>query len=118
MRSFMYCIALLAITFTVGCAANQPIIDPASVDMDLYQYDLAECEQIADQVEQKAGSGALGGAIVGGLIGAVLGDSDRVKKSAAVGGILGGTKGAASTQREKSQVVKNCLRNRGYQVLN
>ncbi len=120
MRSIMHCITLLAITFTVGCAAShsKPIIDTASVDMELYQYDLAECEQIADQVEQKAGSGAVGGAIVGGLIGAVTGDSDSVKKAAGVGGILGGTKGATATQREKSQVVKNCLRNRGYQILN
>jgi hypothetical protein len=120
MKSILYCITIVAITVATGCAANRskPIIDPDSVDMELYQYDLAECEQIAEQVEQKAGSGAVGGAVVGGLIGAIVGDSDSVKRSAGVGGVLGGAKGAGATEREKSQVVKNCLRNRGYKILN
>jgi hypothetical protein len=32
--------------------------------------------------------------------------------------VAGGAKGVGSTNKEKSQVVKNCLRNRGYQILN
>jgi outer membrane lipoprotein SlyB len=120
MKNILYCIMIVAITFAAGCAANhsKPIIDPESVDMEQYQYDLAECEQIAEQVEQKAASGAVGGAVVGGLIGAIVGDSDSVKRSAGVGGVLGGAKGAGATERERSQVVKNCLRNRGYTILN
>ncbi|MBT8434742.1 MAG: glycine zipper family protein [Gammaproteobacteria bacterium] len=120
MKSILPCITIVAIIFASGCAANRskPIIDPDSVDMEIYQYDLAECEQIAEQVDQKAGSGAVGGAIVGGVIGAIVGDSNAVKRSAGVGGVLGGVKGAGATEREKSKVVKNCLRNRGYTVLN
>jgi uncharacterized protein YcfJ len=120
MKSLLYFITIVAITFAAGCAANRskPVIDPASVDMEQYELDLAECEQIAEQVEQKAGSSAVGGAVVGGVIGAIVGDSDSVKHSAAVGGVLGGVKGAGATEREKSQVVKNCLRNRGYKILN
>ncbi len=120
MKSILYCITIVAITVATGCAANRskPIIDPDSVDMELYQYDLAECEQIAEQVDQKAGSGAVSGAVVGGLIGAIVGDGDSVKRSAGVGGVLGGAKGAGATGRERSQVVKNCLRNRGYNILN
>ena len=40
-----------------GCAAHssKPVIDPAGVDMVQYEQDVAECEQIATQVEQKAG---------------------------------------------------------------
>jgi uncharacterized protein YcfJ len=116
----MYLVTIVAITFAAGCAANRskPIIDPASVDMEQYELDLAECQQISEQVEQKVGSGALGGAVVGGLIGAIVGDSDSVKRSAGVGGVLGGAKGAGATERERSQVVKNCLRNRGYKILN
>jgi hypothetical protein len=103
-----------------GCAAGRsiPVIDPAGVDMGLYQADLAECEQISRQVEQKAGAGAAGGAVIGGLIGAITGDSDRVAKSAGTGAVIGGAKGAGATQRERDQVVKNCLRNRGYKILN
>ena len=120
MKSIIYCIAIVAITFAAGCATNRskPIIDPDSVDMELYQYDLAECEQIAEQVDQKAGSAAVSGAVVGGVIGAIVGDSNAVKRSAGVGGVLGGVKGAGATERERSQVVKNCLRNRGYTILN
>jgi hypothetical protein len=120
MRNTLYCVILVTITFAAGCAANRsrPVIDPSGVDMELYQYDLAECEQISKQVDQKAGAGAVGGAVVGGLIGAIVGDSNQVKRSAGVGGVLGGAKGAGDTERERSRVVKNCLRNRGYKILN
>ncbi len=111
---------LLALALVAGCAGggSKPIVDPAGVDMGRYQADLAECQQIAQQVDQKAGAGAAGGAVVGGLIGAITGDSNRVKRSAGVGAVLGGAKGAGATQRERDLVVKNCLRNRGYTVLN
>lgn len=119
MRLTIYCGILLGAALAAGCANRaNPIIDPDGVDMGQYQRDLAACEQIAEQVENKTAGGAIGGAVVGGLIGAVVGDSNQVKKSAGVGGILGATKGAAATKREKVLVVKNCLRNRGYTVLN
>lgn len=103
-----------------GCAAHgsKPIIDPAGVDMAQYQEDVGECEQIATQVEQKAGAGAAGGAVVGGLVGAIFGGSDGALKGAGAGAVGGGARGSAATQREKSRTVKNCLRNRGYRILN
>lgn len=102
-----------------GCAGkSKPVIDPAGVDMERYQADLAECEQVAQQVDQKAGAEAAGGALVLGLIGAVVGDSETAKKGAGVGAISGGARGASATNRERALVVKNCLRNRGYRVLN
>jgi outer membrane lipoprotein SlyB len=101
-----------------GCASSGPIIDPAGVDMDQYEVDVAECEQISEQVEQKAGKSAAAGAIIGGLIGAVTGNSRSVQKSAGAGAVIGGAKGAGSTSQEKEKVVKNCLRNRGYKILN
>ena len=103
-----------------GCASpgRDVVIDPAGVDMQQYQQDLAQCEQIAQQVRSKAGSRATGGAIVGGLIGSVVGDSTTARKGAGVGAITGAARGGAATRRERVQVIKNCLRNRGYQVLN
>ena len=103
-----------------GCAAHssKPVIDPAGVDMAKYEKDLGECEQIALQVESKAGAGAAEGAVVGGLIGGIFGGSDGALKGAGAGAVGGAAGGAADTQREQSTVVKNCLRNRGYQVLN
>ena len=112
----IFAAALLA---AAGCAGKSPpVVDPHGVDMARYQKDLAECENIAAQVEQKAGERALGGALVVGLIGAVLGDGDTAKKAAGAGLIGGAAEGAEETKRERATVVKNCLRNRGYQVLN
>ena len=58
-----------------GCAAHdwKPIIDPAGVDMAQYEVDVAEGEQIATQVAQKAGNRAARGAVGASLIGAVVG---------------------------------------------
>jgi uncharacterized protein YcfJ len=103
-----------------GCASNsqKPVIDPAGVDMAQYDADVAECEQIADQVEQKAGEQAAGGALVGGLIGAIVGGGDSAVVGAGVGAVGGGARGVGATRQERSKVVKNCLRNRGYKILN
>ncbi|MCP4768011.1 MAG: glycine zipper family protein [Gammaproteobacteria bacterium] len=120
MRPPLAAIGLFGITLIAGCAANssKPIIDPEGVDMEQYEADIAACEEIATQVDQKAGEGAARGALVGGLIGAVVGDSEAVLTSAGVGAVVGGADGAATTEKEKSKVVKNCLRNRGYKILN
>ncbi len=120
MRQHLVAIGLLGITLATGCAAHssKPIIDPQGVDMEQYEADISDCEEIATQVDQKAGEGAARGALVGGLIGAVIGDSESVLTSAGIGAVAGGASGAARTDKEKSQVVKNCLRNRGYEILN
>ena len=41
-----------------------------------------------------------------------------VGEDAAVGAILGGAKGLNEGDRDQVRVVKNCLRGRGYRVLN
>jgi hypothetical protein len=78
MKRTMFCISLLGITITAGCAgSSKPVIDPAGVDMEQYNIDVAECEQIAEQVDQQVVEGAAGGAVVGGLIGAITGNTAR-----------------------------------------
>jgi len=116
-RHLLY-IAFGTISLASGCASSQskPIIDPAGVDMAQYEIDVTECEQVATQVEQKAGTSAVEGAVVGGVIGAIF--DNNVGEAAAAGAVIGGVKGGASTEKEKSQVVKNCLRDRGYRILN
>lgn len=86
--------------------------------MTKYQSDLEACKQISMQVDSQAGERAVGGAVVGGAIGAVIGGGDLAKKSAGVGFITGLAKGGSASERERMLVVKNCLRNRGYRVLN
>ena len=101
-----------------ACARNQIIIDPAGVDQARYRQDLSECKAIAEQVDQKAGQGAVTGAVISGAIGAILGDRRDAERLAGVGAVSGAASGAAHTRQEKNMVIKNCLRNRGYKVLN
>jgi outer membrane lipoprotein SlyB len=103
-----------------ACASRGPIVDTQGVDMARYQQDLSQCETYAAQVNTgtEAGKGAVGGAVVGAAIGAIVGNSTTVARGAGVGGVLGGARGAARGEGEKDQVVKNCLRGRGYRVLN
>ena len=112
----VFCVLLLV----GGCASdpNKPIIDPEGVDMAQFEADRAKCEQVAQQVEQKAGNEAVGGAVVMGIIGAIFGDGDTAKRAAGAGFVGGGAKGLRKTELERAKVVKNCLRVRGYQVLN
>jgi len=120
-------VAVLALGLALaGCASRQYgaggqiIIDTKGVDMYQYQVDLEECRSYAAQVAvaDRAATGAAGGAVVGGVLGAIVGDSDTAKKGAGVGAVTGGVRGAASASQERDRVVRNCLRGRGYRVLN
>ena len=96
------------------------IIDRQGVDMSRYYSDLSDCQRYAEEVPvaQRTATSTAGGAVVGGVIGAVVGDSDTAKRGAGVGVVTGAIRGVSSGTREKEQVVKNCLRGRGYRVLN
>lgn len=112
----LLCLSLLCMG---GCSKRQSvIIDPKGVDMAQYERDLSECRQLAQQVDSQTGEGAAGGAVVGGLLGAVAGGERSVERTAGMGAVIGGARGARATREEREQVVKNCLRNRGYKVLN
>jgi hypothetical protein len=114
---FKYLLAM-SLVFVVACA-QQPniIIDKQGVDEKKYQQDLLACEQYATQVDSKAAKSAAGGAVVGGAIGSILSDRSA-GEGAGVGAITGLVRGASKTRQEKNKVVKNCLRNRNYKVLN
>ncbi|MDZ4080817.1 MULTISPECIES: glycine zipper family protein [Hydrocarboniphaga] len=113
--------AVLTIGATLaGCAGNGPIIDRTGVDEKRYASDLSECRTYASEVStgKAAGKSAIAGAVVGAAIGAITGNSTSVARGAGVGGVAGGASGAVSGEQSKDQVVKNCLRGRGYKVLN
>ncbi|MBT8063115.1 MAG: glycine zipper family protein [Xanthomonadales bacterium] len=108
--------SVLALSLT-ACASHKPIVDTKGVNMALYERDLAECTEYAEQVEsgEKVAKSAAVGAAVGAAIGAVFGNAGD---GAATGAIDGGTHGGLDADREKAAVVKRCLRGRGYRVLN
>jgi len=116
---YLLTLAVVSLVFVSGCAhRTNVVVDPAGVDMQAYQRDLNECQQLAQQVDPKAGKGAVGGAVVGAAVGAVVGNRTTAKKGAAVGAVGGTARGGAATRAERDQVVKNCMRNRNYSVLN
>jgi outer membrane lipoprotein SlyB len=110
-----------ALVLTSACTTtDEIIIDKKGVNMVQYEQDLAECRAYSSEVKtsEKAARGAVSGAVVGGAIGAVVDGSDGAARGAGVGAISGGAKGANQGGREEVQVVKNCLRGRGYRLLN
>jgi hypothetical protein len=118
----MLSLLAVVVTVTTACTTTREIIiDRKGVDMARYAVDKAECEAYADEVRagEKVVRGAASGAVVGGAVGVIVGDSsEAAARGAGVGAVTGGARGAAQGEREKVQVVKRCLRGRGYRVLN
>lgn len=117
--------AVLFVTAALtGCAAgptyNHVVIDTRDVDQRQYQQDLIECRRYADQVSvgSSAAGGAISGAIFGMAIGAILGNSDLAMQSAGIGAVSGGASAAGASMKSKADISKQCLRGRGYSVLN
>jgi hypothetical protein len=118
-------VALVLVWLTLGaCAgkAGKPIVDMKGVNPYQYEQDLAECSDYADEVPvgEKAVTGAAAGAAVGAAVG-VIWDGHRgssPERGAATGAVVGGAGGVGSGISERNRVVKNCLRGRGYAVLN
>ena len=101
-----------------GCLSHpEPLIDTQGVNMAQLEQDLETCENLGAQVhiENGVARGTVAGGAVGAASGAILGDAGT---GAALGAIGGGARSAQIGEREKSRVVKNCMRWRGYRVLN
>jgi outer membrane lipoprotein SlyB len=111
---------LLLLSVTACTTTHEIIIDRKGVNMASYEADLAECRVYSSEVAsgEKAVKGAASGAVVGGAIGAVVGGSSDAATGAGVGAITGGARGVSQGEQDKLRVVKNCLRGRGYRVLN
>lgn len=107
-----------ALAALAACASHpDPIIDAKGVDMAKYEQDLAECKSYAENVSVAEGTarGAAVGAAVGAVVGAISGDAAR---GAGYGGVSGGTQSGLNNKREQERIVKRCISNRGYDVLN
>ncbi len=119
---------------TTGSAFANVVVDMSQVaDYTQYQTDLQQCEGLAvqnqpnaPQRESVAGT-AVRGAAVGAAAGAVSGGSGSkaAKKGAGAGVILAAGRNSrerreasANATAQKDQIVKNCMRGRGYNVLN
>lgn len=112
--------ALATAGILAGCANYRPIVDSQSItDPQRYELDLADCQRYAEQVNPAASAlvGAALGALLGAALGAVADDPYWAITAAggAIGGLAGGTASAVGDQKD---VVRECMRQRGYAVLN
>ncbi len=121
----------LCAALTVGCVtqpeqvpgAGRIVIDTYGVNMRQYQADLVDCRGLSYAARADEGrrgvTRAAGGALLGGALGAIIGDSSRAAAAGAgAGAILGGVSGVGSAHVEAEHITRNCLRGRGYRVLN
>ena len=114
--------------------ANNVVVYMSQVqDYTQYQTDLQQCEGLAvqnqpDAPQREAVAGtAVRGAAVGATAGAISGGSGSkaAKKGAGIGVIAAASRNSrnrraasANASVQTDQIVKNCMRGRGYNVLN
>ena len=120
--------ALFLITLS-GCVANssgsifessKPIIDTKGVNMSQYDIDLEECSVFSEDIStgKSIAKGAATGAAVGAVIEAITDDVLSRRVAIEVRAVSGGAKSGIRAVREKDQILKRCLRGRGYKILN
>jgi CubicO group peptidase (beta-lactamase class C family) len=95
------------------------LIDPQGVDLNRFYRDYADCSRLAAAVDPTGQ--ALTGAGVGAVIGALVGNTQRVEGDGVRGALWGAGLGAgvalSAAEQERQQVLRRCLRNRGYAVI-
>ena len=120
-------ILFLSMCLLASCVSNDAsekndvaIIDTRGVDMDVYRNDLLDCSSFSkniDATQRTIEEGARSG-VTGAAVGAILGGKEGAKKIGGSAGILGAVEGHIEARYEQSKIIKNCLRGRGYKVLN
>ena len=122
---------LLFFCLVSGCIATQsgsifntrsgkPIVDTKGVNMSQYELDLEECSTFAEDIStgKSIAKGAVTGAAVGAVIEAITEDVRSRRDAIEIGAVSGGAQSGIRAVREKEQIVRRCLRGRGYKVLN
>jgi hypothetical protein len=118
--------AALAASVLAACAGHTPVIDHRTSNKTTAEYerDLAECQSYAEErgFVGDTAIGTLGGAAVGAALGAATGavfgsPGTGAALGAAVGGIGGGAGMGSNAAMEQKRIINNCMRNRGYDVL-
>ncbi len=123
MKRVMTLAAGALIGLTAACtntgANYQPIIDgPVGPN---YNNDLAQCQQLAAS-KPVLDSGSAGQAAIGAGVGAataaiVEDTGSNIGKGAAVGALVGLTSNAINNDQQRENIVKSCMRSRGYNVV-
>ncbi len=120
---------LVATAFLASCVSSyDPVVDfkASRNTSQAYDQNLRECQALAEQsgspVEDAAvagvGAAALGAAL-GAISGAILGGGagTGAAAGAAIGGTAGVAGGGVAGVADQRTIVRNCLRGRGYAVV-
>ena len=113
--------------FVVGCAQTDlsdrndiAIIDTRGVDESVFKKDYSECSDFAkniDLTERTLKQGAVAGA-TGAAVGVIIGGEEAAKKIGGSAAVLNAVEANLDGRNEQAKIIKNCLRGRGYKVLN
>ena len=122
-KLFLY----LNLFFVVGCAQTDlsdrndiAIIDTRGVDESVFKKDYSECSDFAkniDLTERTLKQGAVAGA-TGAAVGVIIGGEEAAKKIGGSAAVLNAVEANLDGRNEQAKIIKNCLRGRGYKVLN
>ena len=122
-KLFLY----LNLCFVIGCAQTDlsdrndiAIIDTRGVDESVFKKDYSECSDFAkniDLTERTLKQGAVAGA-TGAAVGAIIGGEEGAKKIGGSAAVLNAVEANLDGRNEQAKIIKNCLRGRGYKVLN
>ena len=96
------------------------IIDTRGVDESVFKKDYSECSDFAkniDLTERTLKQGAVAGA-TGAAVGAIIGGEEAAKKIGGSAAVLNAVEANLDGRNEQAMIIKNCLRGRGYKVLN
>lgn len=122
---------LMVIVLVSGCVSHggyTPTVDPYGDERaDRIDQDLYECQYLAreayryhsDETAHGILMGGALGAIVGGFFGAVAGDPGTgMALGATAGAIGGGVQGEMNAEQRYVWAYRNCMWNRGHNVIN
>ena len=122
-KLFLY----LNLCFVIGCAQTDlsdrndiAIIDTRGVDESVFKKDYSECSDFAkniDLTERTLKQGAVAG-VTGAAVGAIIGGEEAAKKIGGSAAVLNAVEANLDGRSEQAKIIKNCLRGRGYKVLN
>lgn len=123
MYRFQKFFAIPLVTLVAACATSganyQPVIDGA-VGAN-YNNDLAQCQNLAASqgaLDSNAAGKAAAGAGVAAAGTAVFNNrGNNVRDAAVVGALVGITASAIDQNSNKEAIVRNCMRQRGYNVV-
>ncbi len=126
---------LIGLIISPQVFADNLIIDTKGIDQEKYSADMYQCQQLSDQVQQQNVEGTgrntikhMGRAAALGAGAAAIGGgsgSEGAGIGAGIGlvtGVLGSSaekqQAEANYQSEKDTVMRNCMKERGYTILN